>query len=584
MAGQILNPGSGPTEMKRLISPIGLALLLIAHFTVLSGRQIQTIHQGESVVLFCDRTLYIAGEQLFFSAFLQTADELATSDEGRILYCEIISPGGNRIAGDKYLIEKSHADGSLAIPDDIITGTYYMRAYTRFMRNTGPSSYHYTRIKVVNPSRSEVQTLPDKNQLPDSLLTVFRPDSSGFSFIVSTDKSKYSTRDTIYVSIDRTDTIQTPWKGLSLSVVPELSVSDGTVKLLRHVGTCAENGQSDNRVFYHAETRGLSIAGKLVDNTSGEPLPYSRVNLSIIGKGRDFMAVQTDSAGLFFFSLPDYTGYRDLFLCAGRASDSDPKIMVDNDYCTVPVHLPSDKFTLSSQERETAYNMAVNVQLNSYYKVDSIPEATVEEDVEPVFYGRPDDILYIDDYIQLPTLEEYFNGLPTLVRVRKHKGEKYFKVNGPQAGLNNFDPLIMVDLVAIDDPSKVLQINPANISRIEVVNVLYAKGDVTFGGIINIISRHGDFAGIDLPSSGIFIKYGFLTEPGQPLINSQPLMNLPDTRNTLFWDPEFELHGDNHIEVPFTASDTPGIYQVVLSGVGMKGEIFRQTITFEVLK
>jgi hypothetical protein len=296
------------------------------------------------------------------------------------------------------------------------------------------------------------------------------------------------------------------------------------------------------------------------------------------------MAVQTDSAGLFFFSLPDYTGYRDLFLCAGRASGPDSKILVDNDYCTVPVHLPSGIFNLEPLERETAYKMAVNVQLDTYFKADSIPGVQVEAGDKPAFYGRPDDILYIDDYIQLPTLEEYFNGLPTLVRVRKHRGEKYFKVIGSQAGLNNFDPLVMVDLVAIDDPLKVLNINPANISRIEVVNVLYAKGDVTFGGIINIISRHGDFAGIDLPSSGIFIKYGFLAEPGQSRVNSQPLMNFPDTRNTLFWDPELVLSGDNHVKVAFTASDTPGRYLVVLSGVSLEGEIFRQTITFDVLK
>ena len=570
--------------MKRLISPIGFALLLTAHFTILNGQQILPVHKGERVVLFCDRNLYIAGEQLFFSAFLQTADELATSDEGRILYCEIISPEGNRIAGDKYLIEKLHASGSLAIPDDIITGTYYMRAYTRFMRNTGPSSYHYTRIKIINAGRSEVQTRTDKNQLPDSLVSASRPDSTGYSFIVSTDKSRYSTRDSVFVSIYRTDTIKASLKGLSLSVVPEFSVPADTVKLRSHVGAGSENGQSDNRVFYNPETRGLSIAGKLVDNTSGNPLPYTMVNLSIIGKGRDYMAVQTDSAGLFFFSLPDYTGYRDLFLCAGRASGPDSKILVDNDYCTVPVHLPSGIFILAPQERETAYKMAVNVQLDTYFKVDSIPDVPIEEDDEPAFYGRPDDILYIDDYIQLPTLEEYFNGLPTLVRVRKHRGEKYFKVIGSQAGLNNFDPLIMVDLVAIDDPSKVLNINPANISRIEVVNVLYAKGDVTFGGIINIISRHGDFAGIDLPSSGIFIKYGFLADEGQSRSTSQPPLNFPDARNTLFWEPELVLNQGHSSRVSFTASDTPGRYNVVLSGVNLKGEICRQTISFEVLK
>ena len=452
------------------------------------------------------------------------------------------------------------------------------------MRNAGPSAYNYTRIKIVNANRSEVQTQTDGNYLSDSLSRSFRAENRGGSFIVSTDKPGYSPRDTVNITIDRNNTIVSSFKGLSLSVVPESSVSFQTEIIPLNDGAEAANDQSENRVFNYAETRGLSVAGKLVDNATGNVLPYTRVNLSVIGKGRDFMAVQTDSAGLFFFSLPDYTGYRDLFLCAGRASSPDPKILVDNDFCTVPIHLPTGTFTLTPQERETAYNMAVNVQLDTYFKVDSIPGSPVEAEDEQAFYGKPDDILYIDDYIQLPTLEEYFNGLPTLVRVRKHKGEKYFKVIGPQAGLNNFDPLIMVDQVAIDDPSKLLGINPANISRIEVINELYAKGDETFGGIINIISRHGDFAGIDLPSSGIFIRYAFLAEESQPRASSSLPPSFPDTRNTLFWDPELELSGEGHAEVSFAVSDTPGRYIIVLSSVNLKGEVSRQTIPFEVHK
>ncbi len=83
-------------------------------------------------------------------------------------------------------------------------------------------------------------------------------------------------------------------------------------------------------------------------------MPGTRVNLSVIGRGRDFMAVQTDTSGRFFFSLPDYTGFRDLFLCAKNTDTSDPKILIDNDYCTIPVHIPSKIFTLTPQEREAS--------------------------------------------------------------------------------------------------------------------------------------------------------------------------------------------------------------------------------------
>jgi hypothetical protein len=402
------------------------------------------------------------------------------------------------------------------------------------------------------------------------------PENTDDSFLISVDKSQYFPRDTVHLSIDEIEKVESSWKVLSLAVVPEFSISANKMKL-------PENGQFGGSVFYYPETRGLSITGKLIDNTTGYPLTSTLVNLSIIGRGRDFMAMETDSAGRFFFSLPDYAGYRDLFLCVENTGTADPKILVDNDFCSIPVHIPSNIFTLTRQERETAYNMAVNVQLESFFKIDSIPDEQIDQPEDQAFYGKPDDILYIDNYIQLPTLEEYFNGLPTLVKVRKHQGEKYFKVIGAQTELTDFDPLVLVDLVTIDDPSKVLAIPPTSISRIEIVNRLYVKGDQTYGGIINIISKHGDFAGIDLPSSGIFVNYGFLDISSHiPKLNLPP--RTPDTRNTLYWEPHLVLDKNHSAKVSFTISDTPGIYLIILNGINLNGETFRKTSTFEVVK
>jgi hypothetical protein len=562
--------------MFRIIFKIFLLLLSVVDSIMLSGQQSQTIQSGERVVLFCDRTLYIAGEQILFSAFLQTRDESIKTELSRVLYCELITPDGSKIVGNKYLFENYSASGYLNIPNDITTGTYYLRAYTRFMRNYGLYYYHYTLIKIVNANRKEVQGLTEKNSLSESLNVELNPENTDDSFLISVDKSQYFPRDTVHISIDEIAKVESSWKGLSLAVVPEFSISANRVKL-------PENGQFGESVFFYPETRGLSITGKLIDNTTGYPLTSTLVNLSIIGRGRDFMAMETDSAGRFFFSLPDYAGYRDLFLCVENTGTADPKILVDNDFCSIPVHIPSNIFTLTRQERETAYNMAVNVQLESFFKIDSIPEEQIDQPEDQAFYGKPDDILYIDNYIQLPTLEEYFNGLPTLVKVRKHQGEKYFKVIGAQTELTDFDPLVLVDLVTIDDPSKVLAIPPTSISRIEIVNRLYVKGDQTYGGIINIISKHGDFAGIDLPSSGIFVNYGFLDISSHiPKLNLPP--RTPDTRNTLYWEPHLVLDKNHSAKVSFTISDTPGIYLIILNGINLNGETFRKTSTFEVVK
>jgi len=561
--------------MYRIIFEILLLLLSVAG-PIVNGRQSRSAQPGERVVLFCDRTLYITGEQIHFSAFLQSGEISGKTESSRVLYCEIITPDGDQIAGNKYLLKDSCASGNLKIPDDIITGTYYLRAYTRAMRNYGPYYYHYTLIRIINPGRKEVQDFTDNNSISENFNIELNNENNGKTFLISTDRSQYFRRDSVHISIDEIEKIESPWRGLTLAVVPEFSISANRVML-------PDDRKFVNNNFYYPETRGLSITGKLEDNATRDPIPRTLVNLSILGRGRDFMAMQTDSAGRFFFALPDYNGSRDLFLCVENTGSSDPKILVDKDFCTIPVHIPSGIFTLTRQERETAYNMTLNVQLESYFRADSISDRQVDQNEDQAFYGKPDDILYIDDYIQLPTLEEYFNGLPTLAKVRKRKGEKFFRVIGASNELTDIDPLTLVDLVAIDDPAKILSIPPANISRIEIVTGLYVKGDQTYGGIINIISRRSDFAGIDLPSSGVFINYGFLSDTSHYPEIRPPLPHSPDTRNTLCWYPKLVLDNGNAAKVSFTTSDTPGRYLIILTGITAGGETFRQTATFDVL-
>ncbi len=554
-----------------------LLLIMLPVSSGFSGRQMNITSPGESVILFSDRNLYIAGEPIYFSAFLLRGEEMADTLQSRVLYCELITPEGGRISAGKFLVEDSHASGSLTLPGDMMTGTYYLRAYTRFMRNYGPGYYPYIGIKIISPQRNEVQEANHGTEVKESLTDGDNLYHSDNPLSITTDKSCYAPRDSMHIFLEADLTSGSSLRGLCLSVVPEASVFYGFTR-----PQMSDLVISDR--YHNIESRGISVTGTLTEHTTGRSLPYKRVSLSILGEEKDFMAMHTDSAGRFFFSLPDNSGAKDLFLCPEKAAGPDSKILVDNDYCTVPVTLSTGKFELSAEEREAAFRMALNEQLEAYFHIDTVQQVYSEPRGSRAFYGIPDDILVLDDYIELPTLEEYFNGLPTMVRVRRSKGEKYFKVIGTQAGLNNFDPLLLVDLVAVDDPARVLAVSPSKISRIEVINQLYLKGDETFGGIISIISRHGDFAGIDLPGSGIFLNYGFLAGEALPIGQDPMTEDCPDTRNTLFWDPNLRLADDKPAQVSLTVPDTPGRYLVILAGVSSDGERIIQSLPFEVRK
>jgi hypothetical protein len=188
----------------------------------------------------------------------------------------------------------------------------------------------------------------------------------------------------------------------------------------------------------------------------------------------------------------------------------------------------------------------------------------------------------MDKYIDLPSLSEYFTELPLEVKLRKSQGKRYFRFTSTQAEMVIYDPLVLVDWVAIDNTDLVLEISPRNIERIELVNAPYVKGDMIYGGIISLVSRKADFAGIDLPSSGAFINYEFLSDcpDSGPAAPSDAIF--PDARNTVYWDPDLIFDAKGMANAVFTAPDTPGKYVMILSAVNRDGAVLQSISRIEI--
>lgn len=556
------------------------ALLMLAWPCFAASPFISPAQNNEKVVLITDRSVYITSEQVKFFASLSAGKEASKPVESEILYCEIITPDGNRIAGNKYLISDNSVSGCIDIPENLVSGAYYIRAYTKVMRNNGPESYGYNQVIIINPFRDEVLAKNNKSQGTATQVIPVKSRSMSDALFVAADKNRYAARETVTVSLSlapvNEDDQNTPLNNVCISVIPGNYIS-------KPVAVVQADKKPEGKSDYFPETRGLSVTGKLTQNPSGIPVIDKKVNLSIIGEGRDFMSVRTDSTGQFHFAMPSYTGTRDLFLCAEKIDSVKVKIWVDNDFCTMPVKLPSPAINLSDDDLKNIHNMAQNVQISSHFYTDSVRNTRSPKTEKYAFYGKPTNIIYIDKYIQLPTLEEYFNELPSEVKVRKRKGQPRFDVLGTR-GVSLYEPLVMVDYVAVDEPAKVLAASPQNISRIEVVKDDYIKGGQTYGGVVSIISKKADFAGIDLPSAGIFINFNFLGENSCKAEGSDFTASQPDTRNTVLWKPGIKIKNGTTEKYTFTAPDTPGTYTIMTEGINNKGEMVTVTTSFEVIK
>ena len=142
----------------------------------------------------------------------------------------------------------------------------------------------------------------------------------------------------------------------------------------------------------------------------------------------------------------------------------------------------------------------------------------------------------------------------------------------------------MVDMVAISEASRVLSIDSKMIKQIDVVNRPYIKGNITYGGIISIISRSGDFAGVDLPASGQFFDYKMFEPSSNRTCEHSKENNrhTPQPWNCLYWNASVHLLPGEHKKIQFTCGDTKGEYIVIIRGYNNHGKLISLHNTFEV--
>jgi len=137
-------------------------------------------------------------------------------------------------------------------------------------------------------------------------------------------------------------------------------------------------------------------------------------------------------------------------------------------------------------------------------------------------------------------------------------------------------------MVAITDYKKVLSISPKKISHIDIITAPYVKGNMIYGGIISIFSKNGDYGGINLPESGIFLNYNFFSENSNSINGDYISINKPDIRNTLLWLPNLVLSNNNTSEFDFFTSDSDGRYVILVRAIKNNGETVTQSEHFEV--
>lgn len=116
--------------------------------------QLQTLehlYPQQKVYLHTDKDSYLAGERLWFKAYAVTLPFHTPGGVAGNLNVELLNHEGNYI--DKQIIALNYglAYGDIQLPDSMHEGSYFLRAYTDWMKNFDEEFFFVKEMHVFNP-------------------------------------------------------------------------------------------------------------------------------------------------------------------------------------------------------------------------------------------------------------------------------------------------------------------------------------------------------------------------------------------------------------------------------------------------
>ena len=383
----------------------------------------------------------------------------------------------------------------------------------------------------------------------------------------------------------------TPWLVINDKKVDEMPA----VKIDSLLQTMESNWINWNSILndnvpvfkYNFENEYHYMYGKLLSSDPKQEVNDKFLVLSIPGKVAGFQYARTDSSGDFRFKIPIDMDQKDLII--------QPDGITTN--LSVNIESPfSDRFIKSGTSKEIPIpqyisSWSASYQVRKIYGISSTVAPLAANILKPGlkrFYGKPTNELVMKDYITLPVMQEVFFELLAGVSLKSKKSGYEITMNDPSDNQPyEFPPTLFVDGVLVKDASVIAAIDPEIVEKIDVIRYKYFVGDYLFYGIVNVITKAGDFSNATLPDHALRLAYGVI-DPVSSFISpdySSPgskELRVPDFRTTLYWNPAVKQNKDGKERIEFWTSDFTSDYEISVQGITSDGKAFSFKKTIKV--
>ena len=562
LKGQLLAPAAPEARMKENIEVMPL----------------------EDIYLHIDRDKYIAGEDIWFSIYNIDREKESLSARSVVAYLELLNPWNKSVIQKRLQLSGGRGEGNFAIPDSVSSGMYTIRAYTNWMKNFLPENCFIHDIDIYNPFGGS-EFWNKKDSADSSVTDADFPNKNEGRIILKAD-SIFSRREKVHMDLEVINYVREPSgiSEMSISVTPA-GISDASPD----IGDIKISWKKAS-LKYRFESDGHYLSGK-VKYREGNISDFSDfLYMSVQGKVAEFRYAGIDTAGRFSFVLPVDSRSRTLILQPDHATNN-MMLEIEPSFSWIQPSSHYYKDILSDSIIEVFSELSFNYQAAKIYgtrtkKVNEINGKT--ETKKRRFYGIPEMEILLDDYIKLPSMEEVFLELLPGVILRSRKSEYEIKITNPLTGIYYDEPpLVMIDGVIINDLRVLVNLDPETVEKIEVVKTPYLIQDLILHGIVNVITRSGDFSNITMPDYAVIMPYRVTDK--SPVFSAPDYSDdltrnnrKPDLRNTLYWNPSMKTNRNGIAEIEFWTSDLPGNYTIKIQGISYTGARFSMNKSFTV--
>ena len=545
--------------MKRLI------ICILALLPMMAGAQ-----GVERVYISTDRSVYIAGDEIWCSLFCVDGSTRRLSGYSAVSYVELVSAEGT-VATAKISLMEGRGAGKFRIPAGTPTGNYRLLAYTaRYpdafapgaktvsVFNTTSTARVPDGVKIVTDYKADhAATAPSEGILTLSTREIPR---TGKSFSLALKNNADAA--TISFSVYALDGLREPAKNSMGAFLKEIPFAGGTNRSSR-------TGEYEGEVVY-AAVEGLDA--RQLEAISGMAV----ATLSSAGSPSDVYVGKVGDNGRLQFFTNNIYGDREL-VCEVSGNVGYISLVDPFRYPSVeelePLELSQVQFP------DLVHRKAA---LGSSLQVDTLVQfMTRRQDI--LLQNVNKKVYHLDDFTRFPSFQEVIVEITRELSIRNRRGKHRLQMVVPDAvgtrRLVKDNLLVMMDGVVISDLSLLENMDAMLLEDVELYNEDIAMGGLTYNGCVNFTTKKNYVKAMQFPSNVRVVDFKGVCYPvaylGAPVSGT-------DYRPLLYWNPLMKVAAGESLVIPLTAPSTAGTFRMVAEGLTADGKPIHEVFDFEI--